>query len=237
MIDLNCDMGEGIGNDAMIMPYITSANIACGYHAGNETTMRETIELCVEHGVAIGAHPGFADKPNFGRNEIQLSESELYQLIHDQLVIIQTACNALGAKFHHVKPHGALYNMAARDEHMSKTIAQAVYDFNPHLIYYGLSGSVMISVANAIGLKTANEVFADRTYQPNGTLTPRTQPNSLINNVEAAFKQVKQMITIQSVIAVGGSVIFLKADTVCIHGDGLHAVEIAMALHHEFFLI
>jgi UPF0271 protein len=236
MIDLNCDMGEGIGNDAAIMPFISSANIACGYHAGDEVTLKKTIKLCLEHNVAIGAHPGFADKPNFGRNEIQLNESELYQLIHDQLVIMQTACNVLGATLHHVKPHGALYNMASKDEHMSKTIVQAIYDFNPHLIYYGLSGSVMISVATAIGLKTANEVFADRTYQPDGTLTPRKHHNALINNAEEAVQQVRQMITKQSVTAIDGSVFPLKADTVCVHGDGAHAVEIAQAIATWFKL-
>jgi 5-oxoprolinase (ATP-hydrolysing) subunit A len=236
MIDLNCDMGEGIGNDAAIMPFITSANIACGYHAGNEVTIKKTIELCLKHKVNVGAHPGLADKPNFGRNEINLSESELYQLIHDQLVIMQTACDALGAKLHHVKPHGALYNMAVRDEHMSKTIAQAVYDFNPQLIYYGLSGSVMLSAAQAAGLKTANEVFADRTYQPDGTLTPRTQSNALINNVEEAVRQVKQMVTKQSVTAVDGSIVPLKADTICVHGDSEYAVEIVKSLYHTFYI-
>jgi UPF0271 protein len=230
MIDLNCDMGEGIGNDAAIMPFITSANIACGYHAGDEVTMKKTIELCLKHKVAVGAHPGFADKPNFGRNEISLSESELYQLIRDQLVIMQAACDELGAQLHHVKPHGALYNMAAKDESMSKVIAQAVYDFNPQLLYYGLSGSIMIREALAVGLKASNEVFADRTYQPDGTLTPRRQHNALVNSVEDAVDQVKQMVVHHAVTAFDGSVIPLQSDTVCIHGDGEHAVELAQAI-------
>ena len=230
MIDLNCDMGEGMGNDAAIMPYITSANIACGYHAGNETAIRNTISLCIKHNVAIGAHPGFNDKPNFGRVPVQLNQTELYNLIREQLVIIQKVCDELGAKLHHVKPHGALYNMAARDEEMSRTIVQAVYDFNSNLIFYGLSGSVMIAVAQAVGLKTASEVFADRTYQPDGTLTPRTIENALINSVEESVRQVKQMITDQTVTTVDGSIIPIQADTVCIHGDGAHAVAIAQAI-------
>jgi UPF0271 protein len=238
MIDLNCDMGEGIGNEAAIMPFITSANIACGYHAGDEFTIKETIQLCLKHNVKIGAHPGFADKPNFGRAPIQLNDAELYKLVYDQLIIMKRACDDLGAVLHHVKPHGALYNMAAKDEGTSKIIAQAVYDFNPDLVYYGLSGSVMIDAAKTVGLKTANEVFADRTYQPDGTLTPRTHHNALINNVEVAVRQIRQIIVEQSVTTVDGSIIPLKADTVCVHGDGKHALEIVKALAAIFrFLI
>jgi UPF0271 protein len=234
MIDLNCDMGEGIGNDAAIMPFITSANIACGYHAGDMFTIKETIQLCLKHNVKIGAHPGFADKLNFGRTPIYLSDAGLYKLVFDQLSIMKEACNDAGVNLHHVKPHGALYTMAASDQHMSSIIAQAVYDFNPNLIYYGLSGSIMIAAAQDAGLKTSNEVFSDRTYQPDGTLTPRIHPHALINNVNDAVKQVRQILSAQSVVTSDGSEYSLKADTICVHGDGTHAIEIARALHREF---
>ncbi len=231
MIDLNCDMGEGMPNDAAIMPYISSANIACGYHAGDETTIRKTIDLCLRHNVAIGAHPGFDDKPNFGRVPFQLSQDEYYQLVYRQLEIIQSICKEKQASLRHVKPHGALYNMAANDQTLSRVLAKAVYDFNPRLIFYGLGGSVMIQEAKAIGLATANEVFADRTYQADGTLTPRSHPSALIQNVTQAEAQVLQMITQKSVTTISGESIPIQTETICIHGDGEHAVIFAQAIH------
>jgi 5-oxoprolinase (ATP-hydrolysing) subunit A len=226
-IDLNGDMGEGMGHDAAMMPFISSANIACGYHAGNEATLKKTIELCLKHNVAIGAHPGFADKPNFGRTPIYLTQTELYQLILEQLAIMQKCCDESEAILHHVKPHGALYNMAALDEQMSLIICKAVYDFNPQLIFYGLSGSAMITAAKAVGLAVAQEAFADRTYQADGALTPRWQPNALITEPRQAVNQVMQIITQQSVTATGGEIISIEADTICLHGDGEHAVDLA----------
>ncbi|WKZ59170.1 MAG: 5-oxoprolinase subunit PxpA [Cyclobacteriaceae bacterium] len=230
-IDINCDMGEGMLNDADIMLYISSANIACGYHAGDEKTMRNTIDLCLKHNVAIGAHPGFDDKANFGRKPILLSADELYQLVWKQLEIIQAICNEKQAALHHVKLHGALYNMAAKDKSISNITAQAVKDFNPELIFYGLSGSVMISEAKALGLKTANEVFADRTYQPDGTLTPRTQPHALIKQSTEVIRQVEQIVKEKRVTTLTGEIIPIKADTICIHGDGDHALEFAIHIH------
>ncbi len=224
-------MGEGIGNDAAIMPWISSANIACGYHAGSEATIKETISLCLKHNVAIGAHPGFDDKLNFGRTAIQLSESELYDLITIQLFVIDSACRKQSAALHHVKVHGAMYNMAAVNKSMSLTIAQAVKDFNPSMIYYGLSGSEMITQANAVGLKTANEVFADRTYQLDGTLTPRSQKNALIASEEESLNQVMQMILNKTVTTLNKEIIPIKADTICLHGDGEYAVQIAKAIY------
>ncbi len=232
-IDINCDMGEGMPNDADIMPYISSANIACGYHAGDEKTMRNTIDLCLKHNVAIGAHPGFDDKANFGRKPILLSADELYQLVWKQLEIIQAICNEKQAALHHVKLHGALYNMAAKDKSISNITAQAVKDFNPELIFYGLSGSVMISEAKALGLKTANEVFADRTYQPDGTLTPRTQPHALIEHSTEVIRQVEQIVKEKRVTTLTGETIPIKADTICIHGDGDHALEFAKSIHRS----
>lgn len=230
-IDINCDMGEGMPNDADIIPYISSANIACGYHAGNETTMRNTIDLCLKQGVAIGAHPGFNDKENFGRKPVQLSADEMYQLVWKQLEIIQAICKEKHAKLHHVKLHGALYNMAAKDKSISKIAAQAVKDFDPELIFYGLSGSVMITEANALGLKTANEVFADRNYQRDGTLTPRTMANAMIEDTTTALAQVMQMVAAGSVRSADGNNLPIKADTICVHGDEPRAPELVKLIN------
>jgi UPF0271 protein len=232
-IDINCDMGEGMPNDADIMPYISSANIACGYHAGNEATMRNTIDLCLKHSVAIGAHPGFNDKENFGRKPIQLSADELYQLVWKQLEIIQAICKEKHTKLHHVKLHGALYNMAAKDKSISKIAAQAVRNFDSELIFYGLSGSVMIAEATALGLKTANEVFADRTYKRDGTLTPRTQPHALMEYSTDVIRQVEQIVREKRVTTLTGEIIPIKADTICIHGDGDHALEFAKHIYQS----
>jgi UPF0271 protein len=230
-IDLNCDMGEGLSNDAELMKYISSANIACGYHAGDETIMRKTIELCLKHKVAIGAHPGFNDKKNFGRTEQQLSGEELYELVSAQLSSIEKICKEKNATLHHVKPHGALYNLAAKNQLMSKTIAKAVFDFNPDLVLYGLSGSFLISEAKVIGLKAANEVFADRTYQADGSLTPRTEKNALITSANDCLLQVMQMIIENSVTTVEQKTIFIQPQTLCIHGDGPHAMDFANVIY------
>lgn len=191
MIDLNCDMGEGMATDAAIMPYINSANIACGYHAGNADIMLHTITLALQHGVAVGAHPGFDDKANFGRTAQHLSDAALYDLISTQLYLMRTACSRLGAVMRHVKPHGALYNMAAQSEEMSDIIAKAVKETDPTLCLFGLSNSWLIKAAAANGLKTASEVFADRSYQEDGSLTPRNQPGALIESEAVALGQVK----------------------------------------------
>ena len=231
MIDINCDMGEGMGNEKELMPFISSANIACGYHAGDAATIKEVINICLQYNVNIGAHPSFLDKENFGRTNMQLSPQEIYTIITDQLTIINTIAIECGGTLHHLKPHGALYNMAAKDIVTAAAIAKAVKDFDERLIYFGLSGSVMIKAAEKIGLQTANEVFADRTYQVDGTLTPRTQPNALITNKNAMVNQVIQMLNENKVTAVTGKQIFIKAETICIHGDGEHAVEFAKTIH------
>jgi UPF0271 protein len=224
-------MGEGIGNEMQLMAYINSANIACGYHAGDAATMQYVIELCLQHGVNIGAHPSFPDKENFGRTVMQLPPVGIYNIVTEQLKIINALVKKNDAKLHHVKPHGALYNMAANDTALAKAIAQAVKDFDASLIYYGLSGSVMIIEAEKLGLKTANEVFADRSYQANGALTARSQPNALLHNRDAVIKQVMKFIEKNKVTVTTGEEIFILADTVCIHGDGIHAVEFAKAIH------
>ncbi len=232
-MDINCDMGEGTGNEELLMPFINSANIACGYHAGNEATMQQVIDLCLEHNVHIGAHPSFLDRQNFGRTEMHLPASEIYQLVTDQLEMLNNIITKKGGKMHHVKPHGALYNMAAKDAVLAKAIALAVKDFDSSLIYYGLSGSVMITEAADLGLQTANEVFADRTYQPDGTLTPRSLPNALVGNTDDAVKQVVRFVKENKVITVTGEEIHVRADTICIHGDGKHAVEFAKAIYQK----
>ncbi len=224
-------MGEGMGDDAAIMPYITSANIACGFHAGNGETIRRTIDLALQYKVHIGAHPSFRDKENFGRREMQLPLDKVYAIVIEQLIKIDLIAKEKGASLHHVKPHGALYNMAARDAKLARAVAQAVKDFSEDMILYGLSGSCLISEANAIGLRTASEVFADRTYQDDGSLTPRSQPNALIEAEEKCVEQVLQMTHEGVVTTVSGKRLPVVAETVCLHGDAKNAVAISRAVH------
>ena len=231
-IDINCDIGEGIGNDALIMPYIRSANIACGFHAGDESSMNDTIRLAMKYGVKIGAHVSYLDKSNFGRTEMYLSPVEVYDLVSTQLTLLKNIATKNSAPLVHVKPHGALYNMSARDPQIAKTIANAVKDFEPTLVLFGLSGSHSINEANKTGLKTASEVFADRTYQEDGSLTPRSKPNSLLTDVEQVILQVREFAEAGVVTTSTGKKISVVAETVCIHGDGPHAVEFAKAIYH-----
>jgi UPF0271 protein len=230
-VDLNCDMGEGIGNDAAIMPYINSANIACGFHAGTGEEIRHTIDLAIQHGVHIGAHPSFRDKENFGRKEIHLSDDKIYALVIEQLIRIDLITKEKNAVMHHVKPHGALYNMSARDAHLARIIAQAVVDFNEDLYLYGLSGGCLVRAGNELGLKTVHEVFADRTYQDDGTLTPRSQKHAMIEDEEECVNQVLQMIREGRVTTVSGKTIPIIADSICIHSDGKKAVAFAKKIH------
>lgn len=230
-IDINCDMGEGTGNDEAIMPFVSSANIACGYHAGNEDTMKQVIELAVKNNVAIGAHPSFFDKVNFGRTEKNLPSDEIYDLVILQLRTIDRITKESNTKLHHVKPHGALYNMSAKDPKIAKAIAHAVKDFDDDLILFGLSGSQSINEAKAIDLKTANETFADRTYQDDGSLTPRSQANALIEDVDRSVHQVLQVIKEKAVTSVNGKKISIIANTICLHGDGKNAVEFARRIY------
>lgn len=229
--DLNCDIGEGIGNDEDIMPFISSANIACGYHAGDKSTMKHTVDLCIKYNVAIGAHPSFCDKENFGRTDIHLPLSEVYDLVTKQIHLLNEIVKKAGAKLHHLKPHGALYNMAARSSKLAAIIALAVKDVNETLMVYGLSGSHIISEAKAIGLKTASEVFGDRTYRDDGSLTPRSKHNALIEDGNKVVQQALQMIKEKTVTSVSGKIIPVIAETICIHGDGKHAVEFSKLIH------
>ena len=230
-IDINCDLGEGADNDAAIMPFITSANIACGYHAGDEKTMMETILLAMKHNVYVGAHPSFLDRENFGRTEINCSPAEVYELVIKQLNIFKKIADECSATIHHVKPHGALYNMAAKDPLLAKAIAEAVKDFNANLILFGLRESHSIIAAQAAGLTTWKEVFVDRTYQDDGTLTPRNKPFAVINEKDKVIKQLLEIVKYKTVTAISGKKIAMDANTICIHGDGKNAVAFA----HQIF--
>jgi UPF0271 protein len=227
-LDLNCDLGEGAGHDAELMPLITSANIACGAHAGDEATMRATVKLAQKYGVAIGAHPGFADRGNFGRAEMALTPTSLRELVGSQLAGLAR----LGA-VRHVKPHGALYNLAARDAAVAKVIAETMREADPGLILFGLAGSALVRAGRAAGLRVAEEVFADRTYQRDGSLTPRARPDALITDEDLAVAQVLRMVREGVVRATDGTDVVIKADTVCLHGDGPHAVAFARRLNAE----
>lgn len=234
LIDLNCDMGEGMETDAAIFPYISSANISCGYHAGDADIMRKTVELALRHHTAIGAHPSYPDRANFGRMDMLgkgVALEEVCGLIVDQLIILQAICDEFGTELCHVKPHGALYNRAARDPEVSAMICRAIREFDPSLRLYGLSGSVMGEEASRHGLVFVNEVFADRTYQADGSLTPRTSPGALIEDAGQALAQVRKMVEGGKVSVAGGGEISIKAETICIHGDGSHAVDFAEKLH------
>lgn len=226
-------MGEGLDNDALLMPFISSANIACGYHAGNLDTMKQTVELAIQNNVAVGAHPGFNDKQNFGRTETHLSQKALYILVSTQIILLYKICVEKGTILHHVKPHGALYNMAATNAEMANTIAHAVKDVDENLVLFGLSGSYLISEAKKLNLKTANEFFADRTYQDDGSLTSRKQKNALIEDENIVIKQILQMIQNQSVTSISGLSVPLSAETICIHGDGNHAVVFAKKINQK----
>jgi UPF0271 protein len=229
-LDLNCDLGEGAGHDAELMPLITSANIACGAHAGDESTMDAALGLARTHGVAAGAHPGFADRENFGRREVPVWPDEVYQLVLAQTRAVQSLARARGMRLAHVKPHGALYNMAARNTLLAAAVAQAVYEVDPRLRLFGLAGSHAVAAARACGLEVAGEAFADRTYQPDGSLTPRGQPGATIEDEELALGQVLRMVQEGRVRATDGTEIPLQADTVCVHGDGPHAAAFARRL-------
>lgn len=234
LCDLNCDLGEGIGHDEAIMPYISSANIACGYHAGDKETMKRTVELCLQYNVAIGAHPSFFDPQNFGRVGMLCTPEEVYKLVKEQVTALQEIAAGYNATLQHVKPHGALYNMAAREVRLAKAIAQAVKDMDEGLIVVGLSGSCSVREAELLGLQTANEVFADRTYQADGSLTPRTEKNALIETEDAAVAQVLSIVQKGKVKTTEGKEIAIQAETICIHGDGKNAVAFARKINETF---
>ena len=232
-IDLNCDLGEGAGHDTELMSLITSANIACGGHAGDGPTMRATVELALQHGVAIGAHPGFVDREQFGRREIPIAPGEARALVLAQIRALELIVRSCDGQLMHVKPHGALYNMAARDAALAQAVAEAVREVDSRLILFGLAGSQLLAAGRACGLHVASEVFADRTYQPDGSLTPRSRPEALIQDEDDAVAQVLRMVRDGRVRAVDGADVAIQADTVCVHGDGPHAVAFVRRLARE----
>jgi 5-oxoprolinase (ATP-hydrolysing) subunit A len=226
-IDLNCDMGEGMGMDDIIMPLISSANIACGAHAGDESTMKATVDLALKFNVKIGAHPSFPDKAHFGRSEMKFTPEAIFDLVSDQIFKLSIVARGQGGSLNHVKPHGALYNIAARDFETAEAIAKAVYAFDPQLLLFGLAGSQLIKQGNECGLVTVNEVFADRTYQDDGSLTPRSLPGSMITDAVLSVKQILQILERNEVISLNGLTVSIMAETICLHGDAPDAPEFA----------
>lgn len=236
-IDLNCDLGESfgpyvLGNDEEVLKEITSANIACGYHAGDYRVMAQTVKQAAAAGVSAGAHPGFQDLQGFGRREIQTSPEEVYQLTVYQISALQGFCRIESTAMQHVKPHGALYNMAGRDPGLAEAIAAAVYDVDKSLILFGLSGSELVKAGERQGLRVAKEAFADRTYQPDGSLTPRGRDNAVIHDADTAVRHVKQMILDGNCTAVDGTIIPLEVDTLCVHGDNPQTLAFTRSLRH-----
>ena len=231
-MDINSDMGEGfgawdVGNDAVLLDYITSTNIACGWHAGDPARMKTLVELATAKKVHIGAHPGLPDLVGFGRREMAISEQDAYNYVLYQAGALQAFINAAGNRLHHVKPHGALYNQAAKDMKLARGIARAVKDLGGNVILYGLAGSCLIDAAKELNVPVWQEVFADRKYTKEGFLVPRTQVGAVIEDESEALKQVMSMSKEGKVIAIDRSEIKIQADTLCIHGDNPHAVEFA----------
>jgi UPF0271 protein len=237
-IDINCDMGEStslhayhIDQDLAILPWLSSINLACGFHAGDPYTMHQLTDAALSAGIAVGAHPSFHDRENFGRSDQQLSPVQVYDIIIYQLGALNAFLRVNGTRLHHVKPHGALYNMAARDVLLADAVCRAIKDFDERLVVYGLSGSELIHSALSLGLSAASEVFADRSYQDDGTLTPRSRAGALIEDDATAIAQVLQMVQQGDVTSVDGRRVPVKADTVCVHSDG----KLALAFARQIF--
>ena len=234
-IDLNCDMGESygawsMGQDAQVMPWITSTNIACGFHAGDFSTMQQTVALAKQHGVAIGAHVSLPDRQGFGRREMKVTPNEAYAFTLYQIGALDAFTRAAGARVAHVKPHGALYNMAAKDRALADAIARATHDFDATLILVGLANSELPRAGQALGLGVAHEAFADRRYEAQGSLTPRREPGAVIEDVESAVAQAVKIATKGKVDIRTGGMLELRADTICVHGDRTDAALVARRL-------
>jgi UPF0271 protein len=232
MIDINSDMGEGfgawdMGNDALLLDYISSTNIACGWHAGDPARMKKLVEMATHKRVNIGAHPGLPDLVGFGRREMAISEQDAYNYVLYQAGALQAFVHAAGNRLHHVKPHGALYNQAAKDIKIARGIVRAVKALGNEVILYGLAGSCLVDAAKELNVSVWEEVFADRRYTKEGFLVPRAQAGAVIEDETEALNQVISMSKSGEVIAIDGSAIKIQADTLCIHGDNPHAVEFA----------
>lgn len=238
-IDLNSDLGESfgaykIGSDANVIPLISSANVACGFHAGDPAVMAKTVALCKESGCALGAHPGYPDLVGFGRRNLAVSPAEAKAMTIYQIGALDAFCKAAGIKMQHVKPHGAMYNMAAKDAALAKAICEAIYEYDKDLILMGLAGSQMLVQAKEMGLKCAAEVFADRAYEEDGTLVARSKPGAMIEDEEEAVARVIRMIKEGKVTAITGKDIAITADSVCVHGDGPKALAFVEKLRNAF---
>lgn len=233
-IDLNADLGEGSPHDAELLTLVSSANIACGFHAGDAETMLASVREAIRNNVAVGAHPSFPDRENFGRTAMVLPPDIIYGQTLYQVGALAALTHSQGARLHHVKPHGMLYNQAARDPLLADAIAKAVYALDPALILVGLAGSELIRAAEHYGLPTRQEVFADRGYQADGTLVPRRQAGAMIDDEEQALAQSLLMIESGKVHAITGERINVTAQTLCLHGDGKHALNFARRLRQEF---
>ncbi|MGF3103220.1 LamB/YcsF family protein [Rossellomorea sp. DUT-2] len=237
-IDLNCDLGESfgtytIGQDEEMMKFVSSVNVACGFHAGDPLVMKQTVTNALSHNLKIGAHPGLPDLQGFGRRVIHITPEEAYALVQYQTGALLAFVKAQGGKLSHVKPHGALYNMAAKDSELAASIAEAVYDLDPELTLFGLSQSELTKAGEEIGLHVAHEVFADRTYQSDGSLTPRSLPNAVLHDENEVEKQVLRMVEKQEVVSTDGEVLSIKADTICLHGDNMAALNLAKRLFEK----
>ena len=235
-IDLNCDLGESygtfkVGNDEKVMPYITSANVACGLHAGDPTTISKTITLAKKHGVAVGAHPSYPDILGFGRREVQMTPEEVWNYTLYQVSALQGFAQAAGLRLQHVKPHGALYNVAAERKDVAKPIIEAIKALDSRLIVFASPGSALASEADKRNMKVAHEFFADRAYNPDGTLVSRKQPNAIIETPVKVVKRAIKAVMDETVLACNGEIVKLgKVHTICVHGDNPAAVKLAIAL-------
>ena len=237
-IDLNCDMGESygawkMGADAEVMPFISSANIACGFHGGDPATIRKTVRLALDHGVAVGAHPSLPDLQGFGRRAMKISPQDMYDLVVYQAGAVDGFARAAGSRLHHVKCHGALYNMAANDEALSEAMARAARDLGG-IMLYALSNSKMMETAIRLGVPVAGEVFADRGYSDDGTLAPRDRPGGMIEDAAEAVARALAMIEQGHVTSLSGKRVPVSADTLCLHGDQPGAVAFAKAIRKAF---
>jgi len=237
-IDLNADLGEGFGryrleSDAALLDLVSSANVACGFHAGDPVVMRETVARAIARRVVIGAHPSYPDLQGFGRRDLALSPDEVEASIVYQVGALQAFCTAAGSKLRYVKPHGALYNRAAKDVEIARAIARGIRSLDASLVLLGLDGTVMLTAAQEAGLEVAREAFADRAYQADGHLVPRGQPGAVLDDVDAVVERAHRMITERYVIAIDGTRRIVRPDSLCVHGDGPHAVAIVRALRER----
>ena len=229
-IDLNSDLGEGAGHDEELLTLVTSANIACGFHAGDADTMHECISEARDHGVAVGAHPSLFDRENFGRKEFPVTPDQVFEAVTYQLGIFQAIASDLGVRPNHIKPHGALYNMATRDEKIAKQIARAILAVDSSLILFAPDNSALAQAGRAVKLRVACEVFADRNYLSDGSLVPRSRPDALLHDPDAVADRVLRMLREGKVRSVDGVDVDVRAETVCLHGDTPEAVELARTL-------